>query len=104
VSSDRGGQLSRTITVATDLGDLALLKHGNVYLLSDALGDIHDDARGLGLSDRDTRVLWRAVLRVRRDTNPGPGRGAQSSRAGSPIQTWPSAKCSAFQIGARAFV
>ncbi|MEZ0240314.1 MAG: glycogen debranching N-terminal domain-containing protein [Chloroflexota bacterium] len=53
-----------TITPATDLGGVAVLKHGNFYLLTDALGDIHPDARGLGLYDLDTRILSCAVLQV----------------------------------------
>ena len=53
-----------TIVAATDLGGVAVLKHGNLYLLSDAFGDIHPDSRGLGLYDLDTRVLSCAVLRV----------------------------------------
>ncbi|HET9682396.1 MAG TPA: glycogen debranching N-terminal domain-containing protein, partial [Candidatus Limnocylindrales bacterium] len=53
-----------TITVATDLGGVGVLKHGNLYLLSDPFGDIHPDSRGLGLYDLDTRVLSCAVLRV----------------------------------------
>jgi glycogen debranching enzyme len=55
---------ARTITVATDLGGVGILKHGNLYLLSDAFGDVHPDSRGLGLYDLDTRVLSCAVLRV----------------------------------------
>jgi glycogen debranching enzyme len=53
-----------TIVPATDLGGVAVLKHGNVYLLTDAFGDIHPDARGLGLYDLDTRILSTAALRV----------------------------------------
>ena len=53
-----------TIVPATDLGGVGVLKHGNLYLLSDAFGDIHPDSRGLGLYDLDTRVLSCAVLRV----------------------------------------
>jgi glycogen debranching enzyme len=53
-----------TIVAATDLGGVEVLKHGNLYLLSDAFGDIHPDSRGLGLYDLDTRVLSCAVLRV----------------------------------------
>jgi glycogen debranching enzyme len=52
------------ITPATDLGGVGVLKHGNLYLLSDPFGDIHPDTRGLGLYDLDTRVLSCAVLRV----------------------------------------
>jgi glycogen debranching enzyme len=52
------------IVPATDLGGVGVLKHGNLYLLSDPFGDIHPDSRGLGLYDLDTRVLSCAVLRV----------------------------------------
>jgi glycogen debranching enzyme len=52
------------IVPATDLGGVGVLKHGNLYLLSDAFGDIHPDSRGLGLYDLDTRVLSCSVLRV----------------------------------------
>ena len=55
---------SPTIVAATDLGGVAVLKHGNLYLLSDAFGDIHPDTRGLGLYDLDTRILSCAVLRI----------------------------------------
>jgi glycogen debranching enzyme len=53
-----------TIIPATDLGGVGVLKHGNLYLLSDAFGDIHPDSRGLGLYDLDTRVLSCAILRI----------------------------------------
>lgn len=53
-----------TIVPATDLGGVGVLKHGNLYLLSDAFGDIHPDSRGLGLYELDTRVLSCAILRV----------------------------------------
>jgi glycogen debranching enzyme len=53
-----------TIVPATDLGGVAVLKHGNLYLLSDAFGDIHPDSRGLGLYDLDTRILSCATLRI----------------------------------------
>jgi len=52
------------IVPATDLGGVGVLKHGNIYMLSDAFGDIHPDTRGLGLYDLDTRFLSCAVLRV----------------------------------------
>jgi glycogen debranching enzyme len=52
------------IVPATDLGGVGVLKHGNLYLLSDPFGDIHPDSRGLGLYDLDTRVLSCAVLRI----------------------------------------
>jgi glycogen debranching enzyme len=53
-----------TIVPATDLGGVGVLKHGNLYLLSDAFGDIHPDSRGLGFYDLDTRVVSCAILRV----------------------------------------
>jgi glycogen debranching enzyme len=49
---------------ATDLGSVQVLKHGNLYLLTDPFGDIHPDSRGLGLYRGDTRILSSAVLRV----------------------------------------
>ena len=54
----------RPIIRATDLGSAQVLKHGDLFLLSDAFGDIHPDSRGLGLYDGDTRVLSCSVLRV----------------------------------------
>ncbi len=54
----------RPIVRATDLGSAQVLKHGDLFLLSDAFGDIHPDSRGLGLYDGDTRVLSCSVLRV----------------------------------------
>ena len=54
----------RPIIRATDLGSAQVLKHRNLYLLSDAFGDIHPDSRGLGLYDGDTRVLSCSILRV----------------------------------------
>ena len=53
-----------TIVPATDLGGVGVLKHGNLFLLSDPFGDVHPDSRGLGLYDLDTRVLSCAVLRI----------------------------------------
>jgi glycogen debranching enzyme len=52
------------IVPATDLGGVGVLKHGNLFLLSDPFGDVHADSRGLGLYDLDTRVLSTAVLRI----------------------------------------
>jgi glycogen debranching enzyme len=52
------------IQKATDLGSVQVLKHGNLYLLTDPFGDIHPDSRGLGLYCLDTRVLSCCVLRV----------------------------------------
>jgi glycogen debranching enzyme len=53
-----------TIVPATDLGGVGVLKHGNLYFLSDPFGDVHPDSRGLGLYDLDTRVLSCAILRL----------------------------------------
>ena len=39
----------RRIEKATDLGNVQVLKHANLYLLTDQFGDIHADGRGLGL-------------------------------------------------------
>jgi glycogen debranching enzyme len=52
------------IVAATDLGGVGVLKHGNLFLLSDPFGDVHPDSRGLGLYDLDTRVLSCAVLKI----------------------------------------
>jgi glycogen debranching enzyme len=52
------------VVVATDLGSVAVLKHGNLFLLTDQFGDIHPDTRGLGLYEGDTRLLSSSVLRV----------------------------------------
>lgn len=52
------------IVRATDLGSVQTLKHGNVFLLTDPFGDVHPDARGLGLYHGDTRSLSSAVLRI----------------------------------------
>jgi glycogen debranching enzyme len=54
----------RPIARATDLGSVQVLKHGNVFLLTDPFGDIHPDSRGLGLYAGDTRLLSCSVLRV----------------------------------------
>jgi glycogen debranching enzyme len=54
----------RVVVHATDLGGVAVLKHGDLYLLTDSFGDIHRDSRGLGLYRGDTRVLACSVLRV----------------------------------------
>src|SRR6476469_7164603 len=54
----------RPIEKATDLGNVQVLKHSNLYLLTDQFGDIHPDGRGLGLYDGDTRRLSCAILRV----------------------------------------
>ncbi|HYX11705.1 MAG TPA: glycogen debranching N-terminal domain-containing protein, partial [Candidatus Acidoferrum sp.] len=52
------------IQKATDLGSVRVLKHGNLYLLTDPFGDIHPDSRGLGLYHSDTRLVSCCVLRV----------------------------------------
>ncbi len=52
------------IVKATDLGSVQVLKHGNLFMLTDQFGDIHSDSRGLGLYHHDTRLLSCSVLRV----------------------------------------
>src|SRR6476660_241733 len=52
------------IEKATDLGSVQVLKHGNMFLLTDQFGDIHSDSRGLGLYRNDTRLLSCSVVRV----------------------------------------
>jgi glycogen debranching enzyme len=52
------------IEKATDLGSVQVLKHGNLYMLTDQFGDIHADSRGLGLYRDDSRLLSCSVLRV----------------------------------------
>ncbi|MBA2381175.1 MAG: hypothetical protein H0V73_03610, partial [Chloroflexi bacterium] len=52
------------IQQATDLGSVQVLKHGNLYYLTDPFGDIHPDSRGLGLYHSDTRLLSCLALRV----------------------------------------
>src|SRR5262245_57839670 len=52
------------IVMATDLGGVGVLKHDRLVLLSDPTGDIHPDARGLGLYQADTRILSAWALRL----------------------------------------
>ena len=52
------------IEKATDLGSVQVLKHGNLFMLTDQFGDIHADSRGLGLYRDDSRLLSCCVLRV----------------------------------------
>jgi glycogen debranching enzyme len=52
------------IQKATDLGSVQVLKHGNLFLLTDPFGDIHPDSRGLGLYHLDTRLVSCCALRV----------------------------------------
>ena len=54
----------RPIEKATDLGNVQVLKHADVYLLTDQFGDIRADGRGLGLYDGDTRRLSCLSLRI----------------------------------------
>jgi len=54
----------RPIVRAIDLGGVGVLKHDRLVLLSDTFGDIHPDARGLGLYQADTRLLSAWSLRI----------------------------------------
>ena len=49
---------------ATDLTGVHVLKHDNLFMLSNAYGDVHIDGRGLGLYDGDTRMLSTYDLRL----------------------------------------
>ncbi|MGZ8515013.1 MAG: amylo-alpha-1,6-glucosidase [Candidatus Limnocylindrales bacterium] len=49
---------------ATDLRSVQVLKHGNLFELTDPFGDIHPDSRGLGVYHGDTRILSCSVMRV----------------------------------------
>jgi len=55
------------IEQATDLGNVQVLKHANLYLLTDQFGDIHPDSRGLGMYVGDTRRLSCSILRLGRE-------------------------------------
>lgn len=46
-----------SIRRATDLTSVLVLKHDQLFMLSDAFGDIRQDHRGLGLYQGDTRML-----------------------------------------------
>jgi glycogen debranching enzyme len=54
----------KPILRATDLGSVQVLKHANLFLLTDQFGDIHPDSRGLGLYHRDTRILSCSLMRL----------------------------------------
>src|ERR671931_887089 len=54
----------RPIEKATDLGSVQVLKHENLFLLTDQFGDIHPDSRGLGLYLNDSRIVSCSAIRV----------------------------------------
>ena len=56
--------VTRPIERATDLGSVQVIKHGDLFLMTDPFGDVHVDSRGLGLYDRDTRLLSCSQVRV----------------------------------------
>ena len=103
------------ILPATDLGGVAVLKHGNLFLLCDQFGDIHPDSRGLGLYDLDTpnelyfqrvdaRVLAYFVERSFAIDRVGIGRQAAAGLAGvvSDLRLSPEKHHKALAIVARA--
>jgi glycogen debranching enzyme len=49
---------------ATDLTGVLILKHDQLFLLSDAFGDVRQDNRGLGLYQSDTRMLSQYEMRL----------------------------------------
>jgi glycogen debranching enzyme len=53
-----------TIRRATDLTGVLILKHDDLFLLTDPFGDVHPDSRGLGLYQADTRLLSHYEIRV----------------------------------------
>jgi glycogen debranching enzyme len=55
---------TQTVQRATDLTGVHVLKHDQLFMLSDAFGDAQSDGRGLGLYQADTRVLSRYMLRI----------------------------------------
>jgi glycogen debranching enzyme len=61
---DGGPPMPPQILRATDLTGVHILKHDNLFMLCDAYGDVHIDGRGLGLYERDTRVLSTYELRL----------------------------------------
>ena len=73
------------IIPATDLGGVEVAKQANFYLLTDRQGDVHVDARGLGLYALDTRVLSTAVVRVN-GTAPTLLRGPYATDHGDTLQ------------------
>ena len=105
------------IQQATDLGMVQVLKHGNLFLLTDPFGDIHPDSRGLGLYHSDTRLLSCCALRIgggrpvmlqgsmggelpRLDPAHEPERRPQPGRQGpSRRSTWPVGRSGSRAIG-----
>jgi glycogen debranching enzyme len=49
---------------ATDLTGVLILKHEDLFLLTDPFGDVHADSRGLGLYQDDTRLLSHYEVRI----------------------------------------
>ena len=64
------------IVQATDLGSVQVLKHGNLYLLTDAFGDIHPDCpRPRAVPRRHPPAVVLGAARRRRAAGPAPGLG-----------------------------
>src|SRR5262245_62836336 len=76
------------IEKSTDLGSVQVLKHGNMFMLTDQFGDIHSDSRGLGLYRNDTRLLSCSVLRVG-GARPGVLQGSTGTNCRGVIQLPP---------------
>ena len=62
--ADKAPSQQAPVRRATDLTGVHVLKHDELFLLSDAFGDVQDDRRGLGLYQGDTRVLSLYSLRI----------------------------------------
>jgi glycogen debranching enzyme len=68
-NTDRGELVEMRLPVpevqrATDLTGVLILKHDELFLLTDPFGDIHPDSRGLGLYQADTRIVSGYDLRI----------------------------------------
>ena len=63
--------VTRPIERATDLGSVQVIKHGDLFLLTDPFGDVHVDSRGLGLA---CTTGTRACCPARSCASTAPGR------------------------------
>ena len=76
---------ARRIIPATDLDGVEVAKQANLYLLTEGRGDVHVDARGLGLYALDSRILSTSVVRIN-GTVPTLLRGPYATEHGDTIQ------------------
>ena len=64
------------IEKATDLGSVQVLKHGNMFLLTDQFGDIHSDSRHRGVRSLNPAC---PSLRIKYDFSPSKRRSRSLS-------------------------